>query len=126
MPPTQKTVNVKVTDASLSVSPYRIKIKSSGQEVVWKCTDGTVQILFNKDGTPFNPTTFPGGAGSEIHSGECATTTNRLYHYMILVNRSSSSLPINIDPEVMIDDSGPPPTSSGGGKKKTAKKKPGK
>jgi len=115
MPPKGKPVNVTVTDSKLSITPYRIKIKSSGEEVVWKCATGTVRLLFNKDGMPFDSGTFPGSAGTEIHSGECAVTTNRLYHYTIVVNRSTSALPITIDPEVIVDDAGPPPKTGGKG-----------
>src|SRR5262245_26600052 len=126
MPPTARTVKVTVTEAKLSIVPFRIKIKSAGEEVVWKCEDGTVQILFNKDGTPFSPVAFPAGAGTELHSGVCAVTTNRLYNYTMVVNRPTSTVPIMIDPEVVISDSTPPPKKGGKGKKKAAKKKAAK
>jgi len=111
--PTGKSVTITLTDAKLSVTPYKVKIKSAGQEVVWNCADYPVEIFF-KGVAPF----APGPKSHSVHSGEPTNATNTTYRYTIRIDLNGT--PVTIDPEVAVDDGGGP-GGRGGGRKSTRK-----
>jgi len=136
MPPKKIRVSVSIKPNKLKVSPIRVTIQPTGEEVVWKCSGGRLDILFNKVTSPFGSPQMQAAADVDLPSGEPITTTAGPYPYTLVITPDDGGFPITVDPQVDIDDPGPPRNagsrSSGsssnrakGKHRKAAKKKAG-
>lgn len=135
MPPKKIRVTVSINPNRLKVDPIRVVIQPTGEEVVWKCSGGRLDILF-KYASPFAYSQMQASADVDLPSGEPITTTPGPYPYTLVITPDDGGFPVTVDPQVDIDDPGPPRnagSTSGGGSsnrsrrkhKKVAKKKAG-
>jgi hypothetical protein len=110
-------------NGTTSVNPFRVKIKynkadgTPDDRVRWISRDTPMDVLFNKNGTPFtgvNSIAVPTTAGGA--TSPAPTKNQKLYLYTMVLYPVDGPA-ITIDPEVDVDGGGPPP------KKKSAKGK---
>ena len=106
----------------LTLDPVKVALRSSGDEVVWRSTGGSLTVKLKKNGTPFSTQNYACADGGEIHTHECSTKAERVYSYELTMDPTNGGSAIVIDPEVDVDDNTPPPPRKSGKKSASRKK----
>ena len=103
-----KPVTIRLAGGSVVVAPDPVKVNAKKREQVeWTCEDGSFEIDFNKDGTPFDQSMYGGSQSQGKKSGPCRSNAEeKTYHYTVTVQPASGGAPIVLDPGVTVEDDG--------------------
>jgi len=105
-----KPVTIRLDGAgSVVVAPDPVKVnRKKREQVEWTCEDGSFEIEFNKDGTPFDQSMYGGSQSQGKKSGPCRSNAqkDKTYHYTVTVQPATGGPPIVLDPGVTVEDDG--------------------
>jgi hypothetical protein len=104
-------VEVKILrndDGTLRAEPDEVTLfRKKDDRALWTCDFGAVDIVFDKDGSPFEETTFSGEQSQGARSGrwKSGMLLALKYHYSIRVQLPDGT-ELELDPGVVVDDGG--------------------
>lgn len=120
-------IRVFVENGQVRVSKDRQPINGARRdEISWSCDDGLLTIEFETaDGCPFDKVKLPKDhpKHSPKRSGPVVIGDQKSYKYTAKVLEDGAQAPLELDPEVIVDDGTPPPPRPAPARKPKKKKK---